>query len=299
MQCTPEVMSSQDMVITDFLGVNHALGLAAAAQHPQRCKFRVLDVYGTDDSYNMADNRGPYCCMHLHLQQLWTFIPNYSPGNDFLWYVVKSFRPLQAFQAAQQQQQQAQAPSRAFEVLLYGKAYKIFNDDHAYIQQLLQVAPVHATAMGWPSNSPLQGVHNWGVLPHQQLHSLMARTFAYAGLPAIMVGPAAIEAMSQGVVFLNYGLPPWNMSEMMGKPTTQLWTSQFPYLEPYEPHVLTLDPKNATDLKLQLSTLRATCERWWGRGSSGAANQQQEGHTHHQYHHQQQQQHQPKWWAKR
>jgi hypothetical protein len=298
---TPELFASYDMIITDYVGVWHAMpgGVAGAARHPQRCKFRILDSYGTDDAYNIRDGPGPYCCMHLHLQQFWSFMPGYSPGNDFLGYATpRAFVPVSDFQSEleggqvvaetlqqKQGQQQIQGPrkqqqqagaARAFEIVLYGKEYEFFKNDHSYIQELLQFAPVHATAMGWPTDSPLKGVNNHGVLSHQALHKLMSRTFAYAGFPSVLMGPAAIEAISQGMIFLNYGLsPPWNLSARQDKPTTQLWNSQFPFLEPFEPHVLTVDPTNTTSLQMQLAKLHDTYDRFWGTGSRGSTNQQQ------------------------
>jgi hypothetical protein len=304
---TPELFASYDMIITDYVGVWHAMpgGVAGAARHPQRCKLRILDWYGTDDAYNMRDGPGPYCCMHLHLQQYWTFSPGYSPGNDFLGYATpRAFAPLSeteaepeggqaSHEALQQQQQQQQGQqqtwgphephkqragaARAFEIVLYGKEYQFFKDDHSYIHKLLRLAPVHATAMGWPADSPLKGVHNYGVLSNQAMHKLMSRTFAYAGFPSPLLGPAAIEAISQGMVFLNYGLsPPWNLSARHDKPSTQLWHSQFPFLELFEPHVLTVDPTNTTSLQTQLEKLRATYDLFWVIGSRCGMNQQQQ-----------------------
>jgi hypothetical protein len=224
---TPRLLPSYDMVISDYTGVATAMGQAAAAQHPQRCKLRILDLHGTDPSYNTATGLGDFCCLHLDLQQLWAYMPHFSPGNDFLGYAVPSFRHVQQVNARARLQLNTQqpllaqaapartSPRRAFEVLLEGTHSSFFSGHLDYIHELLKAAPVHATAQDWPpkAGSPLSGVQNRGVLADADLHRLMSNTFAYAGFPAVQMGSAAIEAISQGMVFLNFGLKPaWNLS---------------------------------------------------------------------------------------
>jgi hypothetical protein len=136
----------------------------------------------------------------------------------------------------------------------------------AYIRQLSQFAPTHATAMGVPSGA-LTGVQNHGVLSPNDLKALMHETFAYAGFAAVMMGPAAIEALSNGMIFLNYAfVPPRNLSITQGKPTTQLWTSQFPFLEHEAPHAITINTLDASDVTSKLDTMRQTYDEWWVQG---------------------------------
>jgi hypothetical protein len=145
-------------------------------------------------------------------------------------------------------------------VLLYGKDYNFFSEDLAYIKQLSDFAPTHATAKDVPVGA-LPGVHNHGVLAP---NTLMQSTFAYAGFAAVMMGPAAVEALSNGMIFLNYAFVPHrNMSVTLGKPTTQLWTRQFPFLEHEAPHAITINTQDARDVQAKLGQLRQTYEQWW------------------------------------
>lgn len=197
---TADYLDAFDVIVTDYLGVLHGLDKEALAKH--RCKLRVLDSWGTDQGPNQKEGWG-FCCLNLpHLWQFWTFTPEHSPENSFLGYTVKSFRRLDEFED--------KLRHRSLEVLLYGKEYKFFNNDMGYVEQLATFAPTHATAMGWP-NGVLSNVQNHGVMSPEDLHKLMQQVFAYAGFAAVMMGPASIEATSQGMVFLNYAfVPPRN-----------------------------------------------------------------------------------------
>lgn len=255
---TSDYLDAFNLIIIDYLGVLNAIDSDTVTKH--HCKLRILDSWGTDAGPNAQSGTG-FCCLKLpHLSQFWTFTPGYSPANSFLGYTVKSFRRLVAFESPRNS-------SRKLEVLLYGKEYKFFEKDHGYIEQLAKFAPTHATAMAWP-NETLQTVQNHGVLSPEDLHNLMRWTFAYAGFAAVMMGPASIEAISQGMVFLNYAfVPPRNLNVMQDKPTTQLWTSQFPFLETQQPHVVTINTNDPADVKVKLATVRETYQQWWVKGN--------------------------------
>ena len=254
MQLTAEYLDAFDLVIIDYDGVNGVMDQVSLNKH--RCKLRVLDSWGTDAGPNMRDGYG-FCCLKLpSLSQFWTFTPGFSPENSFLGYRVASFRKRREFEGTWYNY-------RKLRVLLYGKEYSFFSDDLAYIKQLSGFAPTHATAKDVPVGA-LPGVHNHGVLAPNSLHTLMQSTFAYAGFAAVMMGPAAIEALSNGMIFLNYAfVPPRNLSVTLGKPTTQLWTSQFPFLEHMAPHAITINTQDARDVQAKLGQLRQTYEQWW------------------------------------
>lgn len=256
-QLTVDYLDAYDLVITDYYGVNAAIDARSLSKH--RCKLRLLDSWGTDAGPNERNGHG-FCCLKVpSLSQFWTFTPKHSPDNSFLGYRVDSFRQVQVFESNA-------TPVRKLEVLLYGKEYKFFTEDLTYINQLSKYAPTHATAMDVPSNA-LPDVMNHGVLAPNGLHKLMQETFAYAGFGAVMMGPAAIEALSNGMIFLNYAFcPPRNLSVTQGKPTTQLWTSQFPFLEHEGPHAITINTHNASDVKGKLQQLRQTYQEWWVQG---------------------------------
>lgn len=253
-QLSAAYLDAYDLVIIDYAGVMYAMDEQALERH--RCKLRLMDVWGTDAGPNMRDGKG-FCCLKLpSLAQFWTFTPTGpSPQNSFLGYMVPSFRLRHEFEGAQ--------PHRKMEVLLYGKEYKIFKEDHKYIHQLADTFPTHATAKDWPAGT-LTTVKNHGVLDHTDLHALMRELFVYAGFAAIMLGPAALEAMSQGMVFLNYAfVPPRNLSITQGKPTIQLWTSQFPFLEQQAPHAFTINVNDPSDVLDKLQLVKSTYTNWW------------------------------------
>jgi hypothetical protein len=189
--------------------------------------------------------------------QFWTFTPD-SAANTFLGAAVKSFKKLQEFEGRRHHRQ--------LQVMLYGKDYAYFQHNVPYVEHLVKSAPTHATARGWPGSAAL-GVHNHGVLSASKLHDLMAESFVYAGFGEPMTGPAPLEAMANGMIYLNYAFnPPRNLSKTMDKPTTQLWTSQFPFLERYQPHAVTVDPGSVHNLTAGFAVVRATYNKWWVQG---------------------------------
>lgn len=255
---TAEYLDGFDVVITDYHGVNDAMDKEALQKH--RCKIRLLDLFGTDAIPNMREGCG-YCCLKLpSLLQFWTFAPNCSADNAFLGATIKSFRPKADFETS------LRVNHRHIQVLLYGKVPGYIMRSLSYVKQLTKFAPTHATVNNWPVGI-LTEVHNHAVLSPPDLHRLMQESFVYAGFAEPLIGPAAIEAMSQGMIFLNYAfVPVRNLSKEMDKPTTQLWTSQFPFLETQTPHVITVNANDADNISAALNAVNQTYTKWWVQG---------------------------------
>lgn len=118
-----------------------------------------------------------------------------------------------------------------------------------------------------PWAGPIGLVNNHGVLTPEQVQTLMQRVFVFPGFAAVMMGPAAIEAISNGLLFLNYAfVPARNLNVLQQKPTTQLWTSQFPFLEDQQPHALTINTNDPADVATKLGQVQELYNRWWVKG---------------------------------
>ncbi|KAL9979523.1 hypothetical protein ACROYT_G017198 [Oculina patagonica] len=101
-------------------------------------------------------------------------------------------------------------------------------------------------------------VINHGIMKGGDLQRLLRRSKVFIGLGFPYEGPAPLEAISQGCVFINPKTlhtvgKIWIFFE--GKPTFRELTSQHPYMETFigKPHVYTIDINN---LELVESTLK-------------------------------------------
>ncbi|EDO45819.1 predicted protein [Nematostella vectensis] len=95
-------------------------------------------------------------------------------------------------------------------------------------------------------------VKNHGYLRSPQLQKLLKQTKVFIGLGFPYEGPAPLEAIQSGCVFLNAKFDPphdrVNTPFFKNKPTLRKVTSQHPYAEEFigKPHVYTIDITNTT-----------------------------------------------------
>jgi alpha-1,3(6)-mannosylglycoprotein beta-1,6-N-acetyl-glucosaminyltransferase len=119
---------------------------------------------------------------------------------------------------------------------------------------ILKHIEIHATVIAddnLTSNLPPY-VINHGILPTEKLQQLLQESKLFIGLGFPYEGPAPLEAIAQGCVFINPQFNPPHSSAntkfFKGKPTLRQVTSQHPYTEDFlgEPHVYTVDINNLT-----------------------------------------------------
>ncbi|GLD60559.1 alpha-1,6-mannosylglycoprotein 6-beta-N-acetylglucosaminyltransferase B-like protein [Lates japonicus] len=102
-------------------------------------------------------------------------------------------------------------------------------------------------------------VKNHGLLPQQELQQLLRKAKLFIGFGFPYEGPAPLEAIANGCIFLQPKFNPphssLNHDFFRGKPTSRKVSSQHPYAEQYigRPHVITIDFNNSEEFD---STIR-------------------------------------------
>ncbi|CAI2320725.1 unnamed protein product [Caenorhabditis sp. 36 PRJEB53466] len=251
-----------DIIFTDIMGLNilrqhHRQFLAA-----NRCRMRLLDSFGTHAEFTSKayflqnkkrlsgpiSARNPWGGHGLDLRQHWTFYPH-SDDNTFLGFVVDTEG------IANVTKEQKGQPS----ALVYGKEQYMWAEAEKPMQVLKRHVAVHATVADINRNEgntsrALADVINHGFLNSRQIAELLDRTTIFFGLGFPLEGPAPMEAIAHGAVFINarFREPKSrkNYKFLAEKPTLREWTSQNPYMEMIgEPHVITVDIENEQELE--------------------------------------------------
>eukprot|EP01138_Halocafeteria_seosinensis_P009988 gb/GECG01010201.1/.p1 GENE.gb/GECG01010201.1/~~gb/GECG01010201.1/.p1 ORF type:complete len:583 (+),score=41.62 gb/GECG01010201.1/:1-1749(+) len=244
-----------DLVLTDYAGA-HEIGLTAGttADTPRiarRCKFRILDTFGTQDEFNMAPvprEGNMFCCLHLDLRQYFTFIPDFAPENTFLGYAVPH--------------RSVEKRSRNWQGLIWAKNSKYFVGMHEYLRTVSEYIPLISTLPESQGRRNPGFITNKGLQSSQGIHDLYEETAILIGLGTPFNGPSGIEAVTHGTAVVNIRHNPPASSTthkaMDGKPTRLGLTSQHPFLETYvgEPWVYTVDPKNLTEVREAMKKLK-------------------------------------------
>uniref|UniRef100_A0A1I7TD32 alpha-1,6-mannosyl-glycoprotein 6-beta-N-acetylglucosaminyltransferase n=1 Tax=Caenorhabditis tropicalis TaxID=1561998 RepID=A0A1I7TD32_9PELO len=253
-----------DIIFTDIMGLNILRQHHRQFLMNNRCRIRLLDSFGTHaefatKSYFLQNKRklsGPYSQRNpwgghgLDLRQHWTFYPH-SDDNTFLGFIVDTEGV-----EKENQKKKTSIPS----ALIYGKEKYMWMNAEKPIRMLKKHVKVHATVadleVDGMSNitSLFENVQNHGFLNSREISELLDETTIFFGLGFPLEGPAPLEAMAHGAVFINAKFEEpksrKNYKFLSEKPTLREWTSQNPYMEKIgEPHVITVDVNNETELE--------------------------------------------------
>ncbi|KRY55304.1 Alpha-1,6-mannosylglycoprotein 6-beta-N-acetylglucosaminyltransferase A, partial [Trichinella britovi] len=232
-----------DLIFTDIIGINQIRCISANFYSKYTCRLRVLDSFGTQAQFNHA----PYFKAHitqlgkdnpwgghsLKLGQFFTFYPH-SPDNSFLGFVVKRQKDVKP------------RVERKNITLLYGKnAY--WNDFTKILDSIKDLVEIHATVNPDDQHLLPSYVVNHGVLDSGRFNLLSREAKIFLGLGFPYEGPAPLEAVANGLVFINpkFSAPKSRLNETFfaKKPTLRQLKSQNSYMEDYigEPYVFTVD----------------------------------------------------------
>uniref|UniRef100_A0A3Q2G8N6 alpha-1,6-mannosyl-glycoprotein 6-beta-N-acetylglucosaminyltransferase n=1 Tax=Cyprinodon variegatus TaxID=28743 RepID=A0A3Q2G8N6_CYPVA len=247
-----------DLIYTDYHGLAHlhrAMGLAF--KHYQ-CRFRILDSFGTEPAFNLAS----YAQSHgyktlwgswgLQPLQYMTMFPH-TPDNSFLGFVSE--------EAVKKELRGDELKPESYKkekiAVVYGKQEYMWQDKSEYVETISEELEIHGTVYqppGLASKLP-SFVKNHGLLSQEEFLQLLRRTKVFIGLGFPYEGPAPIEAIALGCVFLQPRFDPPHSSHnndfYRGKPTTRQITSQHPYAEKFiaKPYVWTVDMTNRTEIR--------------------------------------------------
>ncbi|MGH0148217.1 UNVERIFIED_CONTAM: hypothetical protein FKN15_021585 [Acipenser sinensis] len=142
-------------------------------------------------------------------------------------------------------------------------AYISNQGKESYLEAISQVMKLHGTVYqetGSPTHIPGY-VLNHGLLSQDQLLELLKRAKLFIGLGFPYEGPAPLEAIALGCVFLQPRFDPahtpQNSAFYRGKPTTRQVRSQHPYAEDFigKPYVWTVDMSNSTEVQEAVRTI--------------------------------------------
>ncbi|PIC52311.1 hypothetical protein B9Z55_002468 [Caenorhabditis nigoni] len=256
-----------DIIFTDIMGLNILRQYHRQFLFNNRCRIRLLDSFGTHaefttKTYFLQNKRklsGPYSQRNpwgghgLDLRQHWTFYPH-SDDNTFLGFVVDT-------EGVDEKRQKTLYPS----ALVYGKEKYMWENAEKPIGVLKKFVKIHATVADLEDvnekktnkTSVFDDVKNHGFLNSQEISELLDTTTIFFGLGFPLEGPAPLEAMARGAVFINarFEKPKSrkNYKFLAEKPTLREWTSQNPYMEEIgEPHVITVDINNEKELEVAI-----------------------------------------------
>lgn len=248
--CQPRsVVPSVDMIVTDLIGYTHFMTLYGPKISKFRCLFRVLDSFGTEAAFNfksfaMKTKQKTYWGMkNLDLRQFFTLFPH-SPDNSFMGFAIQMF-PSKA------------NTTRKNQAVIYGKSEDMWERKEPYLNIIREFAEIHGTVYvkNQSNTSVPKYVHNHGNIQPIKLHNLLQESKLFIGLGFPYEGPAPLEAIANGNVFINPKFNPphssLNTKFFKGKPTKRSVTSQLPYAEEFigEPYVRTIDVSNENTLR--------------------------------------------------
>ncbi|XP_078344824.1 alpha-1,6-mannosylglycoprotein 6-beta-N-acetylglucosaminyltransferase A-like isoform X2 [Oculina patagonica] len=244
---TPEF----DIIYTDYNGLMYLQFDISTNMSPYRCHLRILDSFGTEAEFNygaypgvVPGGKSVWAKADLQLRQIFTMFPH-SPDNSFLGFVVSGPVPANA------------KPLKKKPIgLVYGKDVEFWKGKREYLDTLHKYLEIHGTFFGLTDEDIRNNVPKYvvahGILSKPDLEKLLQETKVFIGLGFPYEGPAPLEAIAQGCIFLNAKFDPphnrLNTEFFKIKPTLRDLTSQHPYAEVFigKPHVFTVDINNLT-----------------------------------------------------
>lgn len=247
------------IIYTDIMGLIQFKKKLKAGYAKFSCLFRVLDSFGTEPAFNhrmfAKQNKilTSWGGQELNLQQFYTMFPH-SPDNSFLGFVVDKIL---------NDTDKSVEPKKDI-ALVYGKNDYMWQDKRNYLDAIHSKFEVHGTVYQDVKKNLLNVpdyVVNHGILSGLDLHELLQKTKVFVGLGFPYEGPAPLEAVANGAVFLNPRFSPPHSSKntkfFKGKPTQREIASQHPYAEMFigKPYVYTININNKTEVNQVLDII--------------------------------------------
>ncbi|KAH8850059.1 Alpha-1,6-mannosylglycoprotein 6-beta-N-acetylglucosaminyltransferase B [Schistosoma japonicum] len=229
-----------DVIYTDITGMHN---LKKQANPTLLCKFRILDTFGTEALYNRE--KGAFGGLHLNLQQFYTFFPH-TPDNTFLGFVTEILPP----------QNKSSEPNLSKPIaLVYGKESYFWVNKTNYLKIFSDYFELHGNVINKGTVDLPSFVHIHQLQYGQPYLKLLLSSHVMIGLGFPYEGPAPLEAIANGLIFLNPRFnPPHSRSTQAffaEKPTARGLTSQHPYIENHigEPYSYLVDMDNETQIR--------------------------------------------------
>ncbi|XP_037542259.1 alpha-1,6-mannosylglycoprotein 6-beta-N-acetylglucosaminyltransferase A [Nematolebias whitei] len=245
-----------NLIYTDIIGFRQITSVLKESWTKHKCVIRVLDSFGTEPDFNHAqwaekhNLKSPFGGLNLIPMQFYTMFPH-TPDNTFLGFVVQH-------QLSSEEREQLKSTKRQNQALVYGKRAAFWKDKEAYLNVIHKYLDVHGTV----DDSALipSYVTNHGIVKGTEVQTLLRQSKVFVGLSFPYEGPAPLEALANGCIFLNPRLKPpqssLNSEFFKGKPNIREVTSQHPYAEAIgEPYVWMVDMYNQTDVQRTITAI--------------------------------------------
>uniref|UniRef100_A0A3P9KQX2 alpha-1,6-mannosyl-glycoprotein 6-beta-N-acetylglucosaminyltransferase n=1 Tax=Oryzias latipes TaxID=8090 RepID=A0A3P9KQX2_ORYLA len=241
-----------DLIYTDYHGLQQMKQHMGLSLRKHKCHIRVIDTFGTEPAYNHEE----YATLHgyrtnwgywnLHGQQYMTMFPH-TPDNSFMGFVAEELNETERLYI-----QRNKVNNMA---VVYGKDASMWKDKEKFLAVLNRYMEIHGTVYYETQRPPEVPafVKNHGLLPQQELQQLLRKAKVFIGFGFPYEGPAPLEAIANGCIFLQPKFNParssLNNEFFRGKPTSRKVSSQHPYAEQYigKPHVITIDFNNSAE----------------------------------------------------
>ncbi|XP_048773729.2 alpha-1,6-mannosylglycoprotein 6-beta-N-acetylglucosaminyltransferase A-like isoform X2 [Ostrea edulis] len=246
------------IIYTDIVGLRQFKRYVKGGYGKFSCLLRIVDSFGTEPAYNLRS----YAKAHKILtswggqdllpQQLFTMFPH-SPDNSFMGFVVEQHL----------NDSDVKGIKRENWALIYGKNDYMYEGKIDYLETIKRSLEVHGTVYVDEKAKNRQSfvpsfVINHGLQKPEDFHVLLRKSKVFVGLGFPYEGPAPLEAIANGAIFINpkFSVPhsSKNTPFFKGKPTARELTSQHPYAELFigEPFVYTV---NINDQKEVMHTM--------------------------------------------
>ncbi|CAK6438563.1 unnamed protein product [Pipistrellus nathusii] len=252
-----------DLIYTDYHGLQQMRQHMGLSFREYRCRLRVIDTFGTEPAYNHEE----YATLHgyrttwgywnLRPQQFMTMFPH-TPDNSFMGFVSEELN--------QTEKQRVKAGKARNMAVVYGKEAGIWKGKEKVLSILSAHMEVHGTVF-YESQRPPEVpafVKNHGLLPQPEFQQLLRKAKLFVGFGFPYEGPAPLEAIANGCVFLQSRFRPphssLNHEFFRGKPTSREVFSQHPYAERFigKPHVWTVDYNNSAEFEAAIKAIMGT-----------------------------------------
>jgi len=254
-----------DLIYTDYHGLQQMKQHMGLSFKKYRCRIRVIDTFGTEPAYNHEE----YATLHgyrtnwgywnLNPKQFMTMFPH-TPDNSFMGFVSEELN--------ETEKQLIKGSKASNMAVVYGKEASIWKlqGKEKFLGVLNKYMEIHGTVY-YESRRPPEVpafVKNHGLLPQPEFQQLLRKAKLFIGFGFPYEGPAPLEAIANGCVFLQSRFSPphssLNHEFFRGKPTSREVFSQHPYAENFigKPHVWTVDYNNSEEFEAAIKAIMKT-----------------------------------------
>ncbi|XP_067088857.1 alpha-1,6-mannosylglycoprotein 6-beta-N-acetylglucosaminyltransferase B [Osmerus mordax] len=252
-----------DLIYTDYHGLQHLKRHMGLSLRTHRCHLRVIDSFGTEPVYNHEE----YATQHGYITSWghWNLSPGqymtmfpHTPDNSFMGFVAE-----EPNNSERSSIRRNKAHNMA---VIYGKEAAMWKGKEKFLSILHEYMEVHGTVYS-ESQRPLEVpafVQNHGLLGQHDLQLLLRRAKLFVGFGFPYEGPAPLEAIANGCIFLQpkFTQPHSSLNHefFKGKPTSRQVSSQHPYAEQHigKPHVFTVDFNSSQQLHTAIREIMRT-----------------------------------------